>query len=105
VVGAGYGPGRFELEGTPPIERTDFHGRNRELFQSEVVQKWYNPVAIRSLHVNLSAMQLLTVKRLQSDLVREALQHRYLPEGEPDPAWLGPEADYTSSTMRQYGMF
>ncbi|KAK4033535.1 hypothetical protein C8A01DRAFT_40014 [Parachaetomium inaequale] len=47
-------------------------------------------------------MQLLTVKRLQSDLVREALQHRYLSEGEPDPTWLGPEADYSSSTMRQY---
>jgi hypothetical protein len=101
----GFGKGRLEFEVAPPIKRTDFHGRNRELFQFGVVRKWCNPVELRCFQLDLSALQLLTIRRLQSKLVREALEHRYLPEGDEDPAWLSPEADYRSSTMRQYGTF
>ncbi|KAH6842390.1 hypothetical protein B0I37DRAFT_381811 [Chaetomium sp. MPI-CAGE-AT-0009] len=102
ISSMGFGKGRLEVEARPPIKLTDFHGRNRELFQFGVVRKWCNPIELRCFQIDLSALQLLTIRRLQSKLVREALEHRYLPEGDEDPAWLGAEADYRSSTMRQY---
>ena len=105
IYSIGLGKRRLEFEVPPPGKHTDFHGRNRELFQFKVVEKWPNPVESRAFRVDLSALQTLTIRRLQSKLVREALEHRYRPEADQDPAWLGPDVDYLSSTMRQYGMF
>ena len=104
IYSIGLGKRRLEFEAPPPAKHTDFHGRNRELFQFKVVEKWPNPVESRAFRVDLSALQTLTIRRLQSKLVREPLEHHYLPEAEQDPAWLRPDADYQSSTMRQYGM-
>jgi hypothetical protein len=101
----GLGKRRFEFEAPLPAKYTDFHRRNRELFQFNVVEKWCNPAKVRAFRVDLSALQTLTIRRLQNKLVREALEHRYRPEADQDPAWLGADADYQNSTMRQYGMF